>query len=119
MFRHLARPRKESRALPTPLPLQPVGHGRKIKRMLQLEGQLADAMVGGWSLGIRAYKNTTAEQRAFRARVNRTQERLLVITSALRQILADNHFTTLLKAESLDTIPQRLAMRVTHHKMAV
>ena len=66
MFRHLARPRKESRALPTPLPLQPVGHGRKIKRMLQLEGPLADAMVGGWSLGIRAYKNTTAEQRAFR-----------------------------------------------------
>jgi ParB family chromosome partitioning protein len=68
---------------------------------------------------IRAYKNTTAEQRAFRARANRTQERLLVITSALRQLLADNHFTTLLKAESLDTIPQRLAMRVTHHKMAM
>ena len=67
---------------------------------------------------IRAYKSTTAEQRAFRARANRTQERLLVITSALRQLLADAHFTTLLKAETLDTIPQRLADRVNHHKKA-
>jgi ParB family chromosome partitioning protein len=67
---------------------------------------------------IRAYKSATAEQRAFRSRANRTQERLLVITSALRQILADDRFTTLLKAESLDTIPQRLAVRINHHKMA-
>ena len=67
---------------------------------------------------IRAYKSATAEQRAFRARANRTQERLLVITSALRQLLADDRFTTLLKAESLDTIPQRLAVRINHHTMA-
>jgi ParB family chromosome partitioning protein len=67
---------------------------------------------------IRAYKSTTAEQRAFRARANRTQERLLVITSALRQLLADDHFTTLLKAQRLDTIPQRLANRINHTKKA-
>ena len=67
---------------------------------------------------IRAYKSTTAEQRAFRARANRTQERLLVITSALRQLLADDQFTTLLKAESLDTFPQRLANRINHTKKA-
>jgi ParB family chromosome partitioning protein len=67
---------------------------------------------------IRAYKNATAEQRAFRARANRTQERLLVITSALRQLLADDDFTTLLKAETLDTIPQRLANRISHNKKA-
>ena len=67
---------------------------------------------------IRAYKSATAEQRPFRSRANRTQERLLVITSALRQLLADDRFTTLLKAESLDTIPQRLAVRINHHKMA-
>ena len=54
---------------------------------------------------IRAYKSATAEQRAFRARANRTQERLLVITSALRQLLADDRFMKLLRAESLDTIP--------------
>jgi ParB family chromosome partitioning protein len=67
---------------------------------------------------IRAYKDTTAEQRAFRARANHTQERLLVITSALRQLLADDYFTTLLKAETLGTIPQRLADRINHHKKA-
>jgi ParB family chromosome partitioning protein len=67
---------------------------------------------------IRVYKSTTAEQRAFRARANRTQERLLVITSALRQLLSDDHFTTLLKAESLDTIPQWLADRINHAKKA-
>jgi ParB family chromosome partitioning protein len=67
---------------------------------------------------IRTYKNTTAEQRAFRSRANRTQERLLVITSALRQLLADNHFTTLLKAETLDSMPQRLADRINQHKKA-
>ena len=67
---------------------------------------------------IRTYKNTTAEQRAFRSRANRTQERLLVITSALRQLLADSHFTTLLKAETLDSMPQRLADRINQHKKA-
>ena len=67
---------------------------------------------------IRAYKSATEEQRAFRARANRTQERLLVITSALRQLLADDRFTKLLRAESLDTIPQRLAVRISHQRMA-
>jgi ParB family chromosome partitioning protein len=67
---------------------------------------------------IRANKSATAEQRAFRARANRTQERLLVITSALRQLLADDRFTKLLRAESLDTIPQRLAVRISHQRMA-
>ena len=41
------------------------------------------------------------------------------VTSCTRQLLADSHFTRLLKAESLDSIPQRLAMRVTDHKRAM
>jgi ParB family chromosome partitioning protein len=65
---------------------------------------------------IRVYKSTTAEQRAFRARANRTQERLLVITSALKQLLDDGHFTALRKAENLDTLPQRLANRINPNK---
>ena len=103
--------------------------GRKLIRVKRLLAQRAKdgkaitpQRVGSKRLNaqaiIRAYKSTTAEQRAFRARANRTQERLLVITSALRQLLADDHFTTLLKAETLDTIPQRLADRVNHHKKA-
>ena len=67
---------------------------------------------------LRMYKQTTAEQRAFRARATRTQEHLLVITSALKQILSDDHFVELLKAEGLDTIPQRLSTRIRQAKKA-
>ena len=62
------------------------------------------------------YKQTTAEQRAFRARATRTQEQLLVITSALKQLLCDVYFVELLKAEGVDTIPQRLAARIHQAK---
>jgi ParB family chromosome partitioning protein len=67
---------------------------------------------------LRMYKQTTAEQRAFRARATRTQEHLLVITSALKQLLSDDHFVELLKAEGLDTIPQRLGARIHQAKKA-
>jgi ParB family chromosome partitioning protein len=67
---------------------------------------------------LRMYKQTTAEQRAFRARATRTQEHLLVITSALKQLLSDEHFVELLKTEGLDTIPQRLGARIYQTKKA-
>jgi ParB family chromosome partitioning protein len=65
---------------------------------------------------LRMYKQTTAEQRAFRARATRTQEHLLVITSALKQLLSDDQFVELLKVEGLDTIPQRLGARIHQGK---
>ncbi len=61
---------------------------------------------------LRVYKQTTAEQRAFRARANRTQEHLLVIASAFKQLLADRQFVELLKSEGLETLPHRLAGRI-------
>jgi ParB family chromosome partitioning protein len=67
---------------------------------------------------LRMYKQTTAEQRAFRARATRTQEHLLVITSALKQLLSDEHFVELLKTEGLETLPQRLAARIQQAKKA-
>ena len=41
-----------------------------------------------------------------------TQQRLLFVVSALRQLLADENFVTLLRAEHLDTMPNYLANRV-------
>ena len=41
-----------------------------------------------------------------------TQHRLLFVVSALRQLLADDHFATLLRAEGLDSLPKQLADRV-------
>jgi ParB family chromosome partitioning protein len=41
-----------------------------------------------------------------------TRNRLLFIVSALRTLLADEHFVTLLRAEGLDSMPRYLADRV-------
>ena len=106
--------------------------GLRGRKLIQVKRLLAQRAKEGKAIGkqhvglkrlnaqaiIRTYKSTTAEQRAFRARANRTQERLLVITSAFRQLLADGHFLALLKAENLDTIPQRLATRIYQIKKA-
>jgi ParB family chromosome partitioning protein len=41
-----------------------------------------------------------------------TRDRLIFITQALRKLLADEHFVTLLRAEGLDTMPRNLAERI-------
>ncbi|MNN99448.1 hypothetical protein D3C81_2190900 [compost metagenome] len=41
-----------------------------------------------------------------------SQQRLLFIVEALRELLNDENFTTLLRAENLDTLPKYLAERV-------
>jgi ParB family chromosome partitioning protein len=41
-----------------------------------------------------------------------TQQRLLFVTGALRQLLVDENFATLLRAEGLNTLPKYLADRV-------
>ena len=40
------------------------------------------------------------------------QQRLLFIVGALRELLTDENFTNLLRAEGLDTLPKYLAERV-------
>ena len=40
------------------------------------------------------------------------QQRLLFVIEALRQLLADEHFSNLLRAEGLDTLPKQLAERI-------
>ena len=47
------------------------------------------------------------------------QQRLLFVVGALRQLLVDENFTNLLRAEGLDTLPKYLADRVwTNGSMA-
>jgi len=41
-----------------------------------------------------------------------TQQRLLFVVGALRELFTDEHFTTLLRAEGLDSLPKYLAERV-------
>jgi ParB family chromosome partitioning protein len=61
---------------------------------------------------VRAYKQFTTEHKAFVKRARQTEQRLLLITSALKTLFADEHFTTLLRAEHLDTLPTVLAERI-------
>ena len=41
-----------------------------------------------------------------------SQQRLLFVVGALRQLLADENFTNLLRAEGLSTLPKYLSDRV-------
>ena len=45
-------------------------------------------------------------------RASLARSRLLFVTNAMRRLLADEHFVTLLRAEGLNSIPQALAERI-------
>lgn len=61
---------------------------------------------------IRAYEHHTQQQRALVRRSTIITQRLAILTSSLRRLLADDHFVTLLRAEELRTMPGFLATRV-------
>jgi ParB family chromosome partitioning protein len=61
---------------------------------------------------VREYQQRTREQRNLVRKANATKEHLLLLTSALRSLFADEHFITLLRAENLSDLPQQLAMRL-------
>jgi ParB family chromosome partitioning protein len=44
--------------------------------------------------------------------VSLARSRLLFVASALKRLLADDHFLALLRAEGLQTIPRSLAERI-------
>lgn len=62
---------------------------------------------------IRGYKQESERQKLLVRRAENTQNRLLFIVSAMRSLLADAHFTTLLRAEQLETLPSQLAELIT------
>lgn len=61
---------------------------------------------------IREYRRHTNRQRALVNRAMVARRRLLLITSAMKQLLTDDNFKTLLRAESLLTMPANLDARV-------
>jgi len=54
---------------------------------------------------IREYQEHTRQQRELVARARDVHERLLVLKTSMDRLLADEHFSTLLRAEKMDTIP--------------
>ena len=60
---------------------------------------------------VREYERHTQQQRSLVRRSALITQRLAVLTSSLRRLLADDHFVTLLRAEGLRTLPEHLAAR--------
>ena len=61
---------------------------------------------------IKEYRRHTERHRALVQRAVVARRRILMATSAMKGLLADENFTTLLRAESLLSMPGHLAARV-------
>ena len=61
---------------------------------------------------VRTYQQEVDRQKQMVKKAEITQQRLLFVVSAMRELLADENFTTLLRAEGLDTLPKYLAERI-------
>lgn len=61
---------------------------------------------------VRTYQREVERQRLLVKKAEFAQQRLLFVTGALRQLLADEHFANLMRAEGLDTLPKYLADRI-------
>jgi ParB family chromosome partitioning protein len=58
---------------------------------------------------VRAYEREADRQRLMIKKAEITQNRLLFVVEAMRTLLADENFVTLLRAEDLVTMPRPLA----------
>jgi ParB family chromosome partitioning protein len=61
---------------------------------------------------VRTYQKEVERQRAMVRKAEFAQQRLMFVVGALRDLLADENFVNLLRAEQLDTLPKYLADRV-------
>lgn len=84
------------------------------KRRTGLAGRPAEK--SGESLSTRkmlqAYRDEAARQKAVVKQAQLCQRQLLYVVSALKRLLTDENFINLLRAESLDSMPQYLAEKV-------
>lgn len=65
----------------------------------------------------RLYQREAEKQRLLVKKSDYAQAKLLFIVEALKDLLADNGFTTLLRAERLDTMPRALTARIAGEQM--
>lgn len=61
---------------------------------------------------VRAYRKETQRQKLLIKRATLSQTRLLFVVNALRRLLADENFVTLLRAEGMQTLPRPLVERL-------
>ena len=61
---------------------------------------------------LRAYRDDADKKRLLVRKAERTRDRLIFVTEALRKLFCDENFKNLLRAEKFDTLPQNLADRM-------
>jgi ParB family chromosome partitioning protein len=61
---------------------------------------------------VRTYQKEVTRQKQMVKKAGIAQQRLLFVVGALQELLSDENFSTLLRAEGLDTLPKYLADRV-------
>jgi ParB family chromosome partitioning protein len=61
---------------------------------------------------VQVYKQRVREQKAIITKAELTRERLLLITSVMRQLVSDENFVTLLRAEGIVDMPKQLRNRL-------
>ncbi len=84
---------------------------RTLGRSIARSGSCKTSDVSSISL-VRSYQKEVERQKLFIKKAEFTQRRLLFIVGALRQLFADEHFATLLRAEGLVDLPSYLADRL-------
>lgn len=86
--------------------LQRIANQRRTGKSQQQRRQLTGEAL------VREYKEKIREQKRLIAKAERTKECLLLVASAMRSLLSDENFRTMLRAEGLHTIPTELASRI-------
>ena len=61
---------------------------------------------------LQIYKEDSDKKLLMVRKAESTRDRLLFLIEALRKLLSDDHFATLLRAERLDTVPKNIAARL-------
>lgn len=61
---------------------------------------------------LKTYQDDVDKKQILLRRATLTRDQLLFITEALRTLLEDDHFVTLLRAEGLESLPQNIAQRI-------
>jgi ParB family chromosome partitioning protein len=61
---------------------------------------------------IRAYQEDVDRKRILIRKAETTRNRLIFVTEAIRNLIVDENFVTLLRAEGIETLPRNLAARI-------
>lgn len=85
--------------------------GKGLRTNVSMNGKRRERPLSTTAL-LRAYQEGVDRKRLLIRKAEATRNRLMFVTEAVRTLLVDENFVTLLRAEGLDTLPRNLAGRI-------